>query len=88
MMRARRGELVNPSSPPFDSIPRTSSSIVAGSTNPGNTSSSTRRVSVRLPTGRIVVFVWPPAPLAEEFEARLTLISHQPAARHNRGWLT
>ena len=45
-------------------------------------------VSSALPTGRIVVFACPAAPLAEELDARLILISHQPAGRQSNGWLT
>ena len=34
------------------------------------------------------MFAWPAAPLVEEWLARFTLISHQPAGRQSSGWLT
>ena len=46
------------------------------------------RTSSALPTGRIVVCDCPPAPCADEREARLTEICHQPNGRHISGWLT
>ncbi len=34
------------------------------------------------------MFAWPAAPLVDECEARLILISHHPAGRQSSGWLT
>ena len=86
---ARRGEEVKPSSrSPRPLNPTSASASASSPANSGSIKPSTRRTSSTSPTGRIVVFCWPAAPLVEEWLARLTRTSHQPNGRQSSGWLT
>ena len=86
--RARGGDGTKPPSSPEPVRPRSIIGMESSVTPAGSSRRSTVRTSSALPTGRIVVWAWPPAPCADEREARFTAICHQPNGRHSSGWLT